>query len=180
MERQVFIVKTAQVPFICHITPSSSHAVSARSQSHNISESILYTWSQPFKIKHPLPSSCPSHSIPTFAKAFFPPVETFISSCSRSSPPPKPCSHHLFSSVLPLLMDSMHLRCCGDDLDMFPSDTGVLALTPALPVLFHVPVCNHKQLYLFVTGLHLPPAIIIFLSLTCFVLSADMMLLSGH
>lgn len=35
---------------------------------------------------------------------------------------------YLFFDTFPL-MDSVHLRCCGDDLDLFPSELVVLVLT---------------------------------------------------
>lgn len=135
----------------CHITPSPSQSESC-SLSHvkqaasfqNISsfyKSCFYTRSQPFKIKRPPQllqhsSSLPSHTTRTFVKALT--AETFPPAAGPQiddSSSPASFTPFIFLDISPL-MDGVCLRCCGDDLDMFPPDSGVLALTQAPYVLF--------------------------------------------
>lgn len=104
--------------------------------------------SQPFKIKPPVPLTA------THRHFFFSPKQRhFVSTCSRSSDPPRPCSRHLWMTCASVVVDTARI---------LPPVS-----SPSIPgpsVLFHQPdslslaaggsSCVHKPLYSTVSGLN--------------------------
>lgn len=156
MERQVFLeVFRLLRQLNCRFSnrcltpsPSSSLTVSYFVERPSLaSKSIFSSSPQPFQNKMSFltlssshSSHCPFHNITTLAKLLqqwhFHLQQPPLSPPDRWLTLPSLVQTIYFLDTS-MLMDSMRLCCCGDDLDMFPPDSVVLALTPAPYVLFN-------------------------------------------